>query len=363
MNTMKKLSALVLSCALLLSGALCVKAEEPALPFDDLVEDAWYTAGIEYVYENGIMTGMDNNKFAPAGNLTREQLMQVFFNLGGIEPNAYNGRTGFDDVKIGKWYSRAVNWAKKMEITSGVSENIFGLGQHVTREQLATFIKNYLVHTGSEVNVEGSLDAFDDANSVSDWAMDGMKFCVSNGIIQGKSETTLDPKGYATRAELAQMLSQFLEAGFVYRVNFDANGADSCTAEFRYVAPGNIIGNLPKAEKEGFINGGWWYEGERLKSNTVLNMTEHITVTRLWGNGYIVYFSAEGGVCDETYKLVDNGKALGELPVPTRDGYIFEGWLYHYGDNPYIVSAESVIEHENYAYYLKAQWKPIDNAE
>ncbi|MBQ4561227.1 MAG: S-layer homology domain-containing protein [Clostridia bacterium] len=362
MKTMKKISALILSCALLIGGALCVKAEDPTLPFNDLVEDAWYTSGIEYVYENGIMSGMGNNKFAPAENVTREQILQVLMVLEYPQPHSYDGNTGFKDVKMNQWYSRAITWAKAYNITSGLSENLFGLGQPVTREQLATFIKNYMVHTGSEVNIEGSLDTFEDANSVSNWAMDGMKFCVANGIIQGKNETTLDPKGYATRAELAQMLSQFLEAGLLYRVTFDDNGADSCSVGFKYIAPGTTFGNVANVEKEGFINGGWWYGDIKLDNDTVLDISDHITVTMRWSDGSKVYFDPEGGECEELSRVVDKGEPLGELPVPAKDGYIFEGWLYTNGEESYIVTAESVID-EDGAYRLTAQWAPVESAE
>ena len=365
MKTMKKISALILSCALLIGGALCVKAEEPTLPFNDLVEDAWYTSGIEYVYENGIMSGMGNNKFAPAENVTREQIVKVLATFEYLHPHSYKHSTGFDDVKVGQWYSSAISWARTYKITSGVSENIFGFGQAVTREQLATFIKNYLVHTGTEVNIEGTLEAFDDAYEVSDWAKDSMIFCVSNGIIQGKTETTLDPKGYATRAELAQMLSQFLEAGFLYRVTFDDNGADSCSVGFKYIAPGTMFGNLAHAEKEGFVDGGWWYGDIELSNDTVLDISEPITVTKLWCDGYRVVFSSNGGDrMEEGSRLINKGEPLGELPVPTREGYTFEGWLYEYGEESYIVNAESVIDHkEGQLYMLIAQWAPVEVAE
>lgn len=356
MKTMKKISALILSCALLIGGALCAKAEEPTLPFDDLVEDAWYISGIEYVYENGIMSGMGNNNFAPAGNLTREQLMQVFFNLSSPNVSDYSGETGFEDIKQDKWYSAAVTWAKEEGITSGVKEAIFGLGQLVTREQLATFIKNYLVNSGYEVNVEGTLGAFEDADKVSDWAVDGMKFCVENGIIKGKSETILDPKGYATRAELAQMLSQFLEAGFLYRVDFDAKGADACEATFRYIAPDAEIGYLHFAEKDGFKFDGWWYNGERITANTVLNLTANITLEAKWGEGNRVFFITDGGDCNEEYRYVKKGEALGELPVPTKEGYSFEGWIFELGEESYIVSADTIID-VDIDYTLTAQWK------
>lgn len=329
--------------------------------FNDVLAGAWYTDGIQYAYDNGIMNGMGNGSFNPQGNVTREQVMQVLLILESPATGAYNGNTGFKDVKLGYWYSRAVTWARANEITSGVGEKIFGLGQFVTREQLATFIKNYLVYTGCEISCEGDLSAFADAAKVSDWAVDAMKFCVSNGIIKGRDASILDPKGYATRAELAQMLSQFLESGFLYRVDFDDNNADSCTAEFKYIASGALFGNVPHAEKEGFLNAGWWYEDIKIQSNTRLEISGHITVTKRWCNGHRVSFNPKGGEMERIDKYIDKGEPLGELPIPTKEGYIFEGWLFDYDGESYIVTEETVFDRDyGSGYLLKAQWRAID---
>ncbi len=327
--------------------------------FDDIIAGAWYIPGIQYVYENGIMTGMGETKFSPSTNLTREQLMQVFFNLSSPKISDYLGNTGFNDVPADRWYSPAIKWAKAEGITSGVKENVFGLGQNVTREQLATFIMNYVEYSGGDITSEASLDRFTDADKVSDWAVAGMQFCVENSIINGKTETTLDPRGYATRAELAQMLSVFLEAGFVYRVDFDSDGADACEMKFRYIAPNAEIGYLPFAEKEGLKFDGWWLNGERITSSTVLNLTAHTTLTAKWAYGNRVFFVTDGGECNEEYRYVAQGEPLGELPVPTRDGYSFEGWLFELEDESYIVSADTVIE-VDVDYTLTAQWKAAE---
>jgi hypothetical protein len=50
---------------------------------------------------------------------------------------------------------------------------------------------------------EGNLDAFEDKALVADWAEEAMTWAVANGIVTGKSATTLDPEGNATRAEIA----------------------------------------------------------------------------------------------------------------------------------------------------------------
>ncbi|MBR6514362.1 MAG: S-layer homology domain-containing protein [Clostridia bacterium] len=331
--------------------------------FSDVKPWAWHTSGIEYVYQNGIMLGMGNGEFAPANKVTREQLMQVLSTLRWEPDKDYPPKDRFKDVVWDSWYCQAVYWAKEHGITSGLRTGYFGVGEYVTREQLATFILNYVDFAKCKYEINGDLSAFDDADKVSDWAVDGMTFCVENGIIQGRTITTLDPKGYATRAELAQILSKFLEAGYIYRVDFDDNGADSCAYKFKYITSGELFGYAPSAKKEGYINGGWWYGDINIQNNTRLNISEHITVTKLWSDGTKVYFHPDGGECDVSYKLVNKGDPLGELPVPTKEGYTFEGWLYSYNDESFIVTSETVIVNDRTGYYLKAQWKPVESAE
>lgn len=177
--------------------------------FTDVTYGAWYIPGIQYVYENNIMSGMGNAKFAPAGKLTREQLMQVFFAMESLDKADYEGETGFNDVPEGRWYSPAVKWAKAEGITNGVKDDVFGLGQYVTREQLATFIMNYVEYKNGDITSDADLTCFSDAGDISDWAVAGIKFCVEKGIINGRANGTLDPRTPANRAELAQILKQY----------------------------------------------------------------------------------------------------------------------------------------------------------
>lgn len=177
--------------------------------FTDVVTDAWYLEGIQYVYENGTMSGMGNAKFAPSGNVTREQLMQVFFAMEGLDKADYEGETGFVDVSEGRWYSPSVKWAKAEGITDGIKEDIFGIGRYVTREQLATFIMNYVEYKNGDVTADVDLTSFSDVDDISDWAVAGMEFCVEKGIINGRADGTLDPRTPANRAELAQILKQY----------------------------------------------------------------------------------------------------------------------------------------------------------
>lgn len=182
------------------------KAEQK---FIDVMPETWYLPGVQYVFENDIMSGMGNGCFEPAGKLTREQLMQVFFAMEGKEKSDYTGDTGFADVPGGRWYSSAVKWAKEEGITDGVGEGVFGVGEYVTREQLVTFIMNYTEYKNGDTSAEADLSLFADSAEISDWALNGFEYCVAKDIISGREDGTLDPRTAANRAELAQILKQY----------------------------------------------------------------------------------------------------------------------------------------------------------
>ena len=69
----------------------------------------------------------------------------------------------------------------------------------------------YAEYKGYDTTITGSIDRFTDKGDISDWAVDAMKWAVGYGLIQGKDNNILDPKGYATRAEFAAMLHRFIE--------------------------------------------------------------------------------------------------------------------------------------------------------
>ena len=155
------------------------------------------------------MIGTSETTFSPLIKLTREQLMQVFFAMEGLDKADYEGETGFVDVSEGRWYSPALKWAKTEGITNGIKEDTFGIGQYVTREQLATFIMNYVKYKNGDIASNADLSSFSDADDISDWAVAGIEFCVEKGIINGRANGTLDPRTPANRAELAQILKQY----------------------------------------------------------------------------------------------------------------------------------------------------------
>lgn len=177
--------------------------------FTDVQEDAWYYNYVRYVYARGIMVGTGNNTFGVNVPLTRAMLVTVLYKLED-SPEVISS-TPFTDVPNGSWYGNSVRWAYEQGITSGISKTAFGPNNKITREQLVTLIYNYATLKGRDVSIQNNLDEFTDQKSISSWARTSMSWATGSGIINGVGNNRLDPKGNATRAQVATILFKYLE--------------------------------------------------------------------------------------------------------------------------------------------------------
>ena len=184
--------------------------EDNGLPFWDIMSSDWYYDAVQYVYDRGIMTGMDENTFAPDSAVARAQLALMLHRMEGT-PETENENL-FPDVSEGDWYAEAVQWASEAGIVTGYSNGRFGPADSVTREQLAAMLYRYAGYLGLDTSVSAPYDQYLDAAGVQDFAKEAMGWAVGAGIISGKyDQTILDPQGNATRAECATMIRRFLE--------------------------------------------------------------------------------------------------------------------------------------------------------
>ena len=165
----------------------------PTPDFTDVADDFWGKEAIDYVVAEGLMNGTSETTFAPNVTTTRAMLMTILARMDGVDT------TGSDP-----WYQKGMEWA----VAEGVSDGTNPEGT-ITREQLAVMLYRY---AGSPESSGTALDCAD-ADQISDWAYMAMHWAVSNGILSGKGNDTLDPQGNATRAEISQMLYNFSKIG------------------------------------------------------------------------------------------------------------------------------------------------------
>lgn len=184
------------------------QSQTPQTTFMDVPASAWYYDAVEYVYENGLMSGVSGGWFAPDDTLTRAMLVQTLYAMEG-RPAAASA--GFADVASGDWYASAVNWAAANGVVSGVSETGFGPNNALTREQLALILYRFAQYKGYDVTGTSNLAAYADGSSVSGWAAEAMGWAVDAGLISGVGGNQIAPTGTASRAQVAQILMNFCE--------------------------------------------------------------------------------------------------------------------------------------------------------
>ena len=190
--------------------ATFVETQEPAPaePFPDVDENDWFYDEVVYVYENGLMNGVENNQFAPNTATNRAMLATILYRLAG-EP-AVSGDLPFTDVESGTWYTDAVLWAAQNGIVNGLGENTFAPMNTLTREQLVTMLYRYAQNKGYDVTASADLSGYPDADKIQSWAQEAMTWAVAEGIVEGM-DGNLNPAGSATRAQIATILMRFCE--------------------------------------------------------------------------------------------------------------------------------------------------------
>lgn len=181
----------------------------PELPFDDVKPGNWFYNDVVYVYEKGIMDGVDNRVFSPNTTLNRAMFVTMLYRVAG-EP-AVSKTADFSDVPGGTWFSDAVAWASSQGIVDGYDDDLFGPYNSLTREQLATILYRYAKWSGrSTYAPTDALAGFADAAEVSAYALDAMRWAVYTGLMQG-SENGLEPQSSASRAQVAAIIHRFLD--------------------------------------------------------------------------------------------------------------------------------------------------------
>ena len=269
---------------------LLLKARWCVLEYQDVVEGSWYADYVEKAYDQGLIS--KDTRFNPDQVAPRCQMVTVLGREYERETGEKltNTASGFRDVSAASYYAPYVAWGVETGIIKGMGDSAFQPDINVSREQIAVFLYRYAIYRGNTEEGTGDvsvLQKFSDAGRVSDYAKEAMGWAVAAEILQGDDTNRINPQGYAKRSEMITMFS-------------------------RYVSYCEKNPAKPKS----------------------------VTIT----------FDAAGGTASAATLSAVPGKALGQIPTATRDGYVFAGWFL----NSTEYTAESIAPDE--AVTLKARW-------
>jgi len=178
--------------------------------FEDVGEADWFYSAVEYIIEKGLMNGTGETTFEPALPTTRGMIVTVLWRLEN-QPQV-SALISFNDVANGEYFTEAVAWAEGNGIVKGYDADTYGPLNYITREQLAAILyryaqqKGYDMSVGEEINILSYPDAFE----ISEYAIPAIQWACGTCLMEGRDNGTLDPKGKATRAEVAIILQRFI---------------------------------------------------------------------------------------------------------------------------------------------------------
>ena len=165
--------------------------DTPVFPFYDVTARDWYYSAVKYVYEKGLMDGVDVGVFAPNDTLTRAMVWTIIARAEGVDTTG--GAT---------WYAKAQEWVTAKGISDGENPNAA-----ITRQELVTM----LYRLAGEPAVSGTITA-PDAASVSTWATNAMTWAMNIGLVEGDENGAVTPTATSTRAQAAALIMRYLES-------------------------------------------------------------------------------------------------------------------------------------------------------
>lgn len=196
-----------------------IDASNISLVFEDTSTGAWYGDAVGFIYSLGYMGSTSTSKytFEPNTSTTRSMFVTILGRIKGIDASEYSPEEGeelpFSDVEKGQWYTPYVLWAYENSVVMGYPDGRFGVNDTITREQIVSILFR-VSKTDKPINKD-ILDPYTDADSISSYAVEAFCWAVDNAIVRGTSATTLAPKKTASRAEIAQVILNYLDSGIM----------------------------------------------------------------------------------------------------------------------------------------------------
>ena len=183
--------------------------KNPAPAFTD-IHNHWAADNILFAASRGLLSGTSDTTFSPNTGMSRGMFVTALGRLAGINPDSY--KTGkFTDVKADAYYAPYVNWAAQNGIVEGVTATTFAPDSNINREQMAVIMANYAKKLGYDLPKTLQAVTFADNAQISSWAKNAVRAMQQAGILAGKNGNKFDPKGTATRAEVATILRRFVK--------------------------------------------------------------------------------------------------------------------------------------------------------
>ena len=186
-------------------------AASKTMIFNDVPQSHWAYKYINKLAEKGMIDGVGNDNFAPDNSITREAFVKLIISCLNLNTDGSN--SDFEDVDKNEWYYPYISSANEKGIINGISDSIFGIGNEITRQDMAVILSRAADTAGMTV-AENSVSAiFTDNDSISDYAKKDIEKLVRSGILIGDTNGNFMPHSALTRAQAAKVICTLLFGG------------------------------------------------------------------------------------------------------------------------------------------------------
>lgn len=169
--------------------------------FNDLESVPWAEESILALRKKGILSGDNNRNFRPDDAITREEFLKLVMNAIGI-PTGDDAKQ-FNDVDSSAWYYPYVAGAHKCGIVQGITETTFGIGENITRADMAVIIVRAMKVNGNAFEAKKAAYVFNDFDQIPQYAQESITILAENNLMNGVGNNIFAPRNNATRAEAA----------------------------------------------------------------------------------------------------------------------------------------------------------------
>lgn len=178
--------------------------------FFDVDDTFWAAPHIEYLNFKGIMTGGGDGSFRPNQYITREEFIKTLLMALKIELDQTNNAMDFQDVSQGAWYYQYIITAQNAGITGGISEEIFGIGMPIIRQDAAAMVIRAMNYANKAFPNVGDTVSFTDSDAIADYAKGAVTTLQKAEVLSGYEDGEFKPANKITRAETAKIVYSVL---------------------------------------------------------------------------------------------------------------------------------------------------------
>lgn len=166
-------------------------------------------AAVNYLYENRIVSGLEDGIFGPSNSIRRGDFALMLCNAFRLQ--APTSGSSFRDVPEDSYYASAIHTLRALGIVSGTEGNHYRPDAVVSRQDAMIMVQRTLQQVGWSTTApsQSVLYKYSDVAQISDYAQEAMAYAVQWNLLPN-SNGQLAPRSALSRIDMAQILHRAL---------------------------------------------------------------------------------------------------------------------------------------------------------